>query len=133
MKTIAKKLSALLLCLLCLFSMLACGETAPENKTPKIGDPVKIEHLSIDTVIYDILGSATIRFIPKYEISELIIIIKAYDKEDFLLEQVTADLGNLVGEQEFVYHYNMQDTAFNYKKQIDRVDISIKSGTISGI
>ena len=133
MKTIAKKLSALLLCLLCLFSMLACGETAPENKTPKIGDPVKIEYFSIDTVIYGNIGIVDIRFIPKYEISELIIIIKAYDKEDSLLEQVTAELGDLVGDQEFVYEYKMKQTAFNLRKVIERVDISIKSGTISGI
>ncbi len=130
MKTFTKKLSALLLCLLCLFSMLACGETPPP--TPTIGEEVKTEYLNYDVEVWESQERAYVRLISICDIENLVIVVKVYNPEKQLLKQYVRELGNLVGQQEYVFIVTSID-GFYENKILDSVVIEAKSGTVTGI
>lgn len=126
MKTIAKKLSALLLCLL-IFSFAGC------KPNPVVGETVKTEYLTYEVQVWESKQGAYIRLIPICDIENLSIIVKVYDAEKLLLQQNVRELGNVVGQQEYIYSIMLTSNNFYEDKLLDSVVIEAKSGTVTGI
>lgn len=135
MKTIVKKLSALLLCLLCLFPMLACCETTQDSTpppAPTIGEKVKTEYLTYDIDIWESKEHAYVRLIPLCDIENLVIVIKVYNAEKQLLKQYVREMGDVVGQQGIVFIVTSLDSFYD-NNVLDSIVIEAKSGTVTGI
>ena len=143
MRTIAKKLSALLLCLLLIFSITACFNPPSTSKdsdtSPKSGDPVTINDLSISHEVTTFPYNILLRIRPKKDITGLVLIIEFYgyfvEKDNYIfLKTQIFEVGDILYGEEYFFDIPFtldRDKIFEQWTGFSHVSYEIKSGTLS--
>ena len=133
-----KILSALLALPLC-FSVAACNQSQSDSSSSSSPSIRKATRNDLIITTLDTSNrSASIKIRPKYDITDLEIIIECYNYEHYdnigpyyrLLETKIENLGDVFYGAEYIIEYKLIENEFTKGESIYKIEYSVKNGTL---